>query len=258
MLEGKVAVVTGGASGIGAATGRRLAAEGARVVLGDINDGGLDAVVEQITSDGGEAVAVHADVSALGDVQVLATTAMDRFGRLDVWHNNAAAFGADVIMRDFNVVDVDLAVWERTLAVNLTGALLGCRVAAPAMLQSGGGSIINMSSVAAWFAENTRVSYSVTKAAVINLTKHVATAFGKQAVRCNAIAPGVVVTENNRKHMGDVWIGEMEKLHSSPRLPDPDDIANAVCFLASDMARMVNGHVLVVDGGLTSRLASSS
>jgi NAD(P)-dependent dehydrogenase (short-subunit alcohol dehydrogenase family) len=77
-------------------------------------------------------------------------------------------------------------------------------------------------------------------------------------VRCNAIAPGVVVTENNRKHMGDVWIGEMEKLHSSPRLPDPDDIANAVCFLASDMARMVNGHVLVVDGGLTSRLASSS
>jgi NAD(P)-dependent dehydrogenase (short-subunit alcohol dehydrogenase family) len=258
MLDGKVAVVTGGASGIGAATGRRLAIEGARVVLGDINDEGLAGVVEQIVNAGGQAVAVHADVSTFSDVQALAATALDRFGRVDIWHNNAAAFGADVIMRDFSVIEVDLTVWERTLAVNLTGALLGCRVAVPAMLQTGGGSIINMSSVAAWFPEDTRVSYSVTKAAVINLTKHVATAFGKQAVRCNAIAPGVVVTENSRKHMGDEWIKGMEKFHSSVRLPDPDDIANAVCYLASDMALMVNGHVLVVDGGLTSRLASSN
>jgi NAD(P)-dependent dehydrogenase (short-subunit alcohol dehydrogenase family) len=258
MLDGRVAVVTGGASGIGAATARRLAAEGARVVLGDINDDGLAAVVEQITSAGGEAVARNADVSSIDDVQALATTAMQRFGRLDVWHNNAAAFAAEVIMRDFNVVEVDLAVWEKTLSVNLTGALLGCRVAAPAMLQSGGGSIVNMSSVAAWFPENTRVSYSVTKAAVINLTKHVAVTFGKQGVRCNAIAPGVVVTENSRVHMGDEWIKQMEKFHASPRLAEPDDIANVVCFLGSDMARMVNGHVVVVDGGLTSRLASSS
>ncbi|HEY4331474.1 MAG TPA: SDR family oxidoreductase [Ilumatobacteraceae bacterium] len=258
MLDGKVAVVTGGASGIGAATALRLAEEGARVVLGDINADGLARVIEQITAIGGSAVGRLTDVSSLDDMQALATTAMQDFGRIDIWHNNAAAFAAEVIMQDFNAVEVDLAVWERTLSVNLTGALLGCRVAAPAMLEGGGGSIINMSSVAAWFPENTRVSYSVTKAAIVNLTKHVAITFGKQNVRCNAIAPGVVVTENSRIHMGDAWIKDMEKYHPSPSLIEPVDIANVVCFLGSELSRKVNGHVVVVDGGLTSRLSSSS
>lgn len=254
LLTGKVAVVTGGASGIGAATAGKLAAEGARVVVGDINADGARTVADGIVETGGSAIPVVADVSDVDSVQALAQAAMAEFGSIHIWHNNAAAFAADVIMKDFNVVDIDLTVWERTLAVNLSGALFGCRFAIPLMLQSGGGSIINMSSIAGSFAEPVRVSYSVSKAALINLTKHVATAFGKQNIRCNAIAPGVVVTDTSRQHMGDDWIASMERVHSVPRLITPADIADAVCFLASDMASMVNGHVLTVDGGLTAHL----
>jgi NAD(P)-dependent dehydrogenase (short-subunit alcohol dehydrogenase family) len=254
VLAGKVAVVTGGASGIGAATADRLASEGASVVIADISGEGASAVASRLAAKGATARAVEVDVSQPDDVRRMVSTAVEEFGRLDVLHNNAAAFGADVIMQDFNVVDVDIEVWQKTLAVNLTGAFLGCRYAVPAMLEVGGGSIINMSSVAGWFAEPVRVSYSVSKAALINLTKHVATAFGKQGIRCNAVAPGVVVTETQRKHMGDEWIAMMEARHAVPQLARPEDVANVVCFLASDVSRQVNGHVLVVDGGLTTSL----
>ena len=254
LLDGKVAIVTGGASGIGAATARRLAADGASVVVADISGDGANALVSELSAGGASAHAVTVDVSKPEDVRRMVDSALEAFGRLDVLHNNAAAFGADVIMQDFNVVDVDIEVWQKTLAVNLTGAFLGCRYAVPAMLADGGGSIINMSSVAGWFAEPVRVSYSVSKAALINLTKHVATAFGKQGIRCNAVAPGVVVTDTQRQHMGDDWIKMMEERHAVPQLARPEDVANVVSFLASDLSRQVNGHVLVVDGGLTTSL----
>jgi NAD(P)-dependent dehydrogenase (short-subunit alcohol dehydrogenase family) len=257
LLAGKVAIVTGGASGIGAATARRLSSEGAGVLIADISGPGATAMAQELIGAGGAALGIEVDVSKPDDVHRMVKTAVDEFGRLDVLHNNAAAFGADVIMQDFNVVDVDIEVWHRTLAVNLTGAFLGCRYAVPAMLAVGGGSIINMSSIAGWFAEPVRVSYSVSKGALINLTKHVATAFGKQRIRCNAVAPGVVVTDTQRQHMGDEWIKTMEERHAVPQLARPEDVADVVCFLASDMSRQVNGHVLVVDGGLTASLPTS-
>ncbi|MCU1458398.1 MAG: oxidoreductase [Actinomycetia bacterium] len=254
LVDGKVAMVTGGASGIGAATSKTLASEGASVVVSDLNAEGAESVARAINAAGGTAVGVRTDVSDPASVQAAVAFAVKTYGGLDVLHNNAAAFGADVIMQDFNVVDIDLAVWEKTLAVNLTGALLGCRFAVPEMLKRGGGSIINTASVAGWLAEDTRVAYSVSKAGLINLAKHVATAFGKQGVRCNAVAPGVVVTETSKGHMSEEWINGMKELHSTPRLIEPSDIADAVLFLASDLSRQVNGHVLTVDAALSAHL----
>ncbi|HVX22777.1 MAG TPA: glucose 1-dehydrogenase [Acidimicrobiales bacterium] len=254
MLEGKAAVVTGAAGGIGAATARRLAEEGARVVVADLNGDGAETVAADIVGSGGEAVAVVVDVSDPDSVAAMIDRAVSAFGRLDVLHNNAAAFGADVIMRDVDVVDIDLDVWNRTLAVNLTGVLLGCRFGIPAILASGGGSIINTSSVAGWMAEPVRVGYGVSKAGIVLLTRHVATRYGKQGVRCNAIAPGVVVTDTTRGHMDQAFLDRMAAVHSAPRLGEPSDIADVACFLASDRSAFVNGHVLTVDGGLTAHL----
>ena len=251
-LTGKVAIVTGAAGGIGSATARRMAAAGAQVIVADVNTSALDEVVDGIVEAGGTAVGCAADVSDVESVRAMVAFAVSTYGGLHILHNNAAA--AEAVRRDYDVVDVDLSVWNEILSVNLTGPMLGCRFAIPEILSSGGGSIINTASVAGLRAEREHVTYGVSKAGLIHLTKHVAVRYGKQGIRCNAIAPGVVVTPKARLRQDESWMAGMARVHHSPRLGDPDDIAHVATFLASDAAAFVNGAVLTVDGAMTALL----
>jgi meso-butanediol dehydrogenase/(S,S)-butanediol dehydrogenase/diacetyl reductase len=245
-----VAIVTGGASGIGAATLRRLAADGAAVVCADINDEGGAAVVDDIAARGGRALFRHCDVGELADVEATVAAAVERFGGLDIMHNNAMASGGGW------VADLDPEIWQRSLQVMLTGVFYGCRAAIPAMLRRGGGSIVNTASIEAFGGEMMASPYSTAKAGVVNLTRNVAIEYGRKGIRANAICPGIVQTP-----LFELMVGfakrtreEMANLSALGRILRPEEIANVVAFLCSDAASAVTGAAIVVDGGLTSML----
>lgn len=252
ILAGKVAVVTGGAGGIGTATATRMAVEGAKVVVADLGAPKINDVVAAIENAGGIASGFVADVSSEDSVREMVAFAIRTYGRLDILHNNAA--DGDAVGQDYDVVDVNLATWNRILAVNLTGPMLGCRFAIPEMLKSGGGAILNTTSVAGLLAEREHVSYGVSKAGLILLTKHVAVRYGKLGIRCNAIAPGVIVTSRTRARRDSEWLEGVARIHHSRRLGDPNDVAEVALFLASEAASFINGAVLTVDGAMTALL----
>ena len=181
---------------------------------------------------------------------------VDRFGRLDVLHNNAAMTDSDFLDRDGSVTDLDLGVWERTLAVNLTSQMLTCKHAIPEMVRSGGGSIINMSSGASLKGDRTLSAYGVSKAGVNTLTMYVATSHGKQNIRVNAIVPGLIVTDAVRAHLTEEILSGLGRAVLTTHLGEPDDIANTVVFLASDESRYITGQLLSVDGGMSAHVGS--
>jgi NAD(P)-dependent dehydrogenase (short-subunit alcohol dehydrogenase family) len=250
-LDEKVAIVTGGASGIGAATAALMAKLGAAVVIADINQAGALERVGEIESAGGRALAVETDVCEEDQVQRVVAAAVQQFGRLDILHNNAAAIEA--VAEDFEVTTQDLDVWELTLRTNLTGPMLGCKHAIPAMVETGGGSIINTASISGMGAEVYMTAYPVSKAAVIHLTREVALQWDKQGIRCNAVSPGLVLSPAG---LGlAVEVRDMYVRHSmTPYVGRPEDIAPVVAFLASDEARYVTGEVVRIDGGLTNTI----
>jgi NAD(P)-dependent dehydrogenase (short-subunit alcohol dehydrogenase family) len=249
-LENKVAIVTGSAGGIGRATALKMAAEGARVVVADILGDDAEAVVAEIVDAGGTAVAYQLDLGVAEEVAPLIDFAVTTFGGLDVLHNNAAA--TDQVMDDHDVATIDLAVWERTLAVNVRGTMLACQAAIPVLIARGGGAIINTTSISAVAGDLEYTAYGVSKGGVNSLTLYVATQYGKQGIRCNAIAPGMVVTQNSLTKIPAVALVEFERQHLTPRLGRPEDIANMAAFLASDEAAFVTGQIISVDGGLFS------
>jgi NAD(P)-dependent dehydrogenase (short-subunit alcohol dehydrogenase family) len=249
-LEGKVAIVTGAASGIGRATARAMAAEGASVLVADVNRDGAQQVVREITAAGGAAQAQQTDVADEASVAAMIDAAVKAFGGLDVLHNNAAASDPALLSRDLDIVDLDVAVLDRTFAVNLKGPLLGCKHAIPRMLARGGGSIVNTSSAAALVGDPVRTAYGASKAALDSLTRYVATQYGKRGIRCNSIAPGVIATPALAANVPPEMIAVYERSHLTPRLGLPEDIAAAVVFLASDDAAFITGQTLSVDGGL--------
>jgi NAD(P)-dependent dehydrogenase (short-subunit alcohol dehydrogenase family) len=249
-LEGKVAIVTGAASGIGAATARRLAAEGARVVLADVDDAGGERVAADVRGAGGSAAFRHTDVASLADLEAAVTFAVARWGGLDVIHNNAAATGGGY------VGEIDPEVWERSLRVMLTGVFYGMRAALPAMLARGGGSIINTSSVEAFYGEMMAAPYATAKAGMLGLTRTVALEYGRRNIRANCICPGAVDTPMLRL-MTDVGRWRPEEVAARQalgRLIRPEEIANVVLFLASEESSASTGAALVVDAGLTTTL----
>ncbi|HEY1971087.1 MAG TPA: SDR family oxidoreductase [Pseudonocardia sp.] len=255
-LKDKVIVVAGGASGIGAATARRLGAEGAKVVIGDLNLEGAEKTAAEIEADGGTARPCRYDASVEESVRDLIAVAVTEFGGLDGLHNNAADLSPDIITKDADAVTTPLEVWHRTLTVNLTGYLLGIRYAIPRLLERGGGAIVNTSSGAAFCGEPVRVSYGVSKAGIGALTRHVASAFGKQGIRCNAVAPGYVPLESMKQLTeqtfgvdADVIMNEVLTTVRAPRLGTPEDVAGMVAFLLSDDGQWVTGQVYGVDGG---------
>jgi NAD(P)-dependent dehydrogenase (short-subunit alcohol dehydrogenase family) len=251
-FAGKVAIVTGAGSGIGQATARVLAADGARVTVADVNDDAAAATVASITDAGGTARAQHCDVSDETMVAALVADTVAAYGGLDVLHNNAAAL--DQNRNDQDVVTMDLATWDRVMAVNLRGPLLGCRFAIPAMLERGGGAIVNTASAAAFYGSRTLAAYGTSKAGVVALTKYVATAYGDRGIRCNAVAPGVVVPRDTQEALGGPMGDRLRRYtvsHVAGRLGYPEEIAEAVAYLASDAAAFVTGEVLRIDGGFT-------
>lgn len=247
----RVAVVTGAGGGVGAATARRLAQEGAAVVVADLRGDAAVAVADDIVAAGGTASAVTADVSVEDDVAAMVAAAVERYGRLDVLHNNAAALGADVHLRDGDLVDLDVGVWDQTLAVNARGVMLGCKHAVPPMRASGGGAIVSTSSVSALVGDDVRAAYGASKAAVIALTRYVASMYGRHGIRCNAVAPGLVMSDTARGALSPELLAELTAERLLAWVADPADIAGTVAWLASDEARCITGQTLVVDSGTT-------
>ncbi len=251
-LENRVAIVTGAASGIGRSTARLLASEGASVVVADLDGPGAERVVGEIEAEAGKALARVVDVSDEKDVREMIATAVTAFGGLDILHNNAAALGATSPGRDTDVASIDLGVWDRTMAVNLRGVMLGCKYAIPAMLERGRGAIVNTTSGSAQRGDLTNPAYAVSKGGVDTLTKYVAAQYGKQGIRCNAIAPGLILTHGVESFGGEAYVRMLEEHHLTPRVGRPEDIAEAVLYLASDAAEFVTGQILNVDGGILS------
>jgi NAD(P)-dependent dehydrogenase (short-subunit alcohol dehydrogenase family) len=250
-LVGKVAIVTGGAQGIGGATARRLAEEGARVVVGDING----ELAEKVAADIGDAaLGIEFDAGDVASVENLVATTVQHFGRLDVLHNNAAIMAPDHIAKDTNPVDIDFDVWDRTFAVNVRGYLAGCKYAIPHMLAVGGGSIVMTVSGSAKLGDLGAIAYASSKGAITIFIKSVATIYGKQNIRCNGINPGLIRTEGGKRNVHGAMVDIQLRNTLTPRLGEAEDIAAAVAYLASDDAAFVTGAILDVDGGMLSHM----
>jgi NAD(P)-dependent dehydrogenase (short-subunit alcohol dehydrogenase family) len=257
-LTDRVAIVTGAASGIGRATALALAAEGAAVVVADLFAEGAERVAREVTAAGGRAVAQPTDVGDEASVAAMVEAALKSFGRLDVLHNNAAATEPQLLAGDLELTAMDAAVWDRTLAINLRGPMLGCKHAIPRMLERGGGAIVNTSSASGLTGDLVRAAYGASKAGLDALTRYVATQYGKRGIRCNSIAPGVIATPALAANVPQPQIDAYERSHLTPRLGRPEDIARAVVFLASDDAAFITGQVISVDGGLLAHHPSYS
>ncbi len=248
-LTGKVGIVTGAGSGIGRASALALARRGASVVVADINRDGADETVSLVQAEGGTAAATVADIAVEDDVRAMVDFAVSTFGSLQLLHNNAA--DVVIIQRDGDVVDMETEVWDRTMQVNLRGPMLGCKHAIPHMISAGGGAIVTTSSTSGQFGDLSRVAYGVSKAGIDSLVRYVATLYGKQNVRCNAVAPGVVKTPALVANVPADQIAMFERNHLTPDMGEPQHIAEVVAFLLSDEAAYVTGQVVNVDGGLT-------
>ncbi|MEU9488887.1 glucose 1-dehydrogenase [Streptomyces decoyicus] len=245
-LEGKIAIVTGAASGIGAVTAERLAAEGVRVALADLDEAGVKTLAEKIRgADGTHAIGIPVDLADPASVRAMVAATVEEFGGLDILHNNAAATSLASSL-DVPVADADPEVWDRTMRVNLSGAMVATQAALPHLIARGGGCVINTSSAAGLSGDLSHPAYAASKAALISLTRSVATQAGRSGVRCNAIAPGLIITRPEREAAYRVMLPH----HLTTRLGRPEDVASAVVFLASDEASFITGQTLVVDGGL--------
>jgi NAD(P)-dependent dehydrogenase (short-subunit alcohol dehydrogenase family) len=243
-LNNKVAIVAGGATGIGAACAARYVAEGARVVIGDLN---ITVARELAQSLGGNALAVHYDAAESSSIEALVETAARSFGRIDVLHNNVALTSLTIQRQDTTVTEIPLEIWNAVLNVNVTSFLLGSKYALPHMIKGGGGSIINTSSDSGRVGDITRTAYGASKAAIISLTQHIACQYGLQGVRCNAITPGVILSP---AMMEDPVLVTLIKPHIlTPKFGEPGDIAALAAFLASDESKYITGQAIACDGG---------
>ena len=221
-FTGKVAIVTGAAGNIGKATARLLAAEGASVTVADLDAESAGSVVADIEAAGGTARVQQTDVTDAAAVEAMVRDTVAAYGGLDVLHNNAAAIALNG--KDQDVVTMELDTWQRVLDVNLTGPMLGCRYAIPAMLERGGGAIVNTASAAAFYGSTSLAAYGTSKAGLVALTRYVATAYGDRGIRCNAVAPGVVVDQASQEALDG---RHAAALHEEPsgrpaRLPGGD------------------------------------
>lgn len=253
-LEGKVAVVTGAASGIGRASAVAMAAEGARVVVSDRHGDGADAVAAEITATGGTAIGVRCDVRSEDDVRAMIEAAVDTWGGLDVLHNNAGTTDHADVGADNDIVDLTVELWDHMMAVNLRGPFLGCKHAIPHLVRRGGGSIIMTSSMSAMAGDLRYAAYGASKGGLNSFTRYVATQYGKQRIRANAICPGLVVTPAARSLIPPDTLALYEGNHLTPELGTPDQVASVAVFLASDASAYVTGQAIPVDGGLFAHL----
>jgi NAD(P)-dependent dehydrogenase (short-subunit alcohol dehydrogenase family) len=248
LLEGRVALITGAASGQGRSAAELFAAEGASIVAVDLNDDGVHDAVTRITKDGGQALAVHADVSRRVDCERMVHAAVGEYGRLDVLYNNAA------IQMSGTLVETTEAMWDITIATNLTAIYRACRAAIPHMLRNERGSIINTSSTLGQQGSEGYAAYGAAKAGLIALTRQIAVEYGP-TIRANVIAPGSIDTPRFRRvteRMDDAetFLAMLQRTIPLQRLGRSEDVAQLALFLASDLSAYTTGAVIPCDGGL--------
>jgi 7-alpha-hydroxysteroid dehydrogenase len=248
-LAGKVGIIAGGARGIGAATARRLAEEGASVVIGDMLVELAEGVAADIVSKGGKAVAVHLDGTSAESQAAIVKAALDKFGRLDIYHSNLAG-GTE---GDIDALNCPVEVLEKSFAINTKSHFLATQAALPVLLENGGGAMLYTSSGAATNGAPWQVAYPMTKNAIHALARHVAAKWGKKGIRANVICPGLVLTEAASMHLTDEYREAGLKATPHTRLGKADDIAAAITFLASEDGEWVNGQVWHVNGGTLKR-----
>jgi len=246
-LEGKVALITGGGSGIGKASCLLFAREGAKVVVVDLKN--AEATVEEIRANGGEASAFAADISKAKDAEAMVRFAEERYGALHIAFNNAGVFHPD----DDSVTTTSEDIWDLVININLKGVFLGCKYEIPALLRAGGGSIINTASfVAVMGAAAPQIAYTASKGGVLSMTREIAVEFARRNIRVNALCPGPVETPLLAELLSDPARRQRRLVHIPPgRFARAEEMANAALFLASDEASYVNGSTFMVDGGIT-------
>lgn len=247
-LAGKVAIVTGAASGIGRGVARMFAVEGARVVVADLDGDGGRATVDQIDKAGGEARYAHCDVSQAADAERVVAAATEAWGTVDILVNNAG------IIREGSVTETDEAAWDEVMRINLKGVFLCSRAALPAMIAGGKGAIINIASVGGLVPAAGLAAYATAKAGVVHLSRQMANDYAAQWVRVNCICPGTIITPMHdvfyTPETKEATLAEWAKTRPLQMEGTPEDIAYAAVYLASDEARFVTGVVLPVDGGV--------
>ncbi len=248
-LEGKVALITGGASGMGKVASQLFASEGAKVVLTDVADEPGEATATEIRAAGGEAAYVHADVSKEADAETMVRSAVETFGGLHILYNNAGVMPGD----DGSVHTNTEAVWDLVLGINVKGVAFGCKYGIPAMIDSGGGSIINVASFVAWMgAATSQTAYTSSKGAVLAMTREIAVEYARRGIRCNALCPGPIETPLLMALLSDEAKKQRRYIHiPMGRLGRADELAKAALFLASDDSSFMTGASLIVDGGIT-------
>jgi len=249
-LDGKVSIITGAGSGMGRVAAQLFAGQGARVVVAEYSETAGAETVDLVRQAGGEATLVRTDVSSDTDARAMVAHALSTYGRVDCLYNNAGVMPE----ADHSVVDTDVATWDAVMAVNVRGVYLGCKYAIPAMIEGGGGSIINIASfVAILGCSVPQDAYTASKGAVLSLTRSLAVQFGPNGIRTNAICPGPVETPLLMDWLLKDEAAKQLRLARNPtgRFGKPEEIVQLAIYLASDESRWTNGASLVVDGGIT-------
>lgn len=253
-LTGRVAIVTGAASGIGRASALLMASRGAAVAFADVNIGGAEAAAATARATGGHGIAVHVDVTDDAATKRMVRDVSAELGGLDILHNNAALLTEHRL--DTTITDLDPADFARVLKVNLIGYMLCAKHCLPAMIQGGGGVVVNTASLIGVQSSLSRPMYGASKAAIIGLTRTIATQYGRQGVRSVSVSPGLIVTDASLTRVAERTVEVIRRHSLLGRDGDPDDVAQLVAFLASDAASYLTGINVVVDGGMSAHLAT--
>ena len=249
-MENKVAVVTGAASGIGLAAARGLADEGAAVLLADLDAEAAGTAAEALREEGHRAASTGVDVLSEDSLSRMVDRAVAEFGRLNVLCNNV---GGSNPREDLDLLRMSMEEWDRTMDLNVRSTVVASRCAIPHMTAAGGGSIINTASVAGLAGDALQCAYGSSKAAVIRLTQYIATQYGRRGVRCNAVVPGAVMTPALRDNLPADVVEDILNHNALDFIGVPEDIADAMLFLASDESRYLTGQSIVIDGGMSAQ-----
>ncbi len=254
-LEGKVAIITGAAGGLGSATARLMAARGATVVLAGQTYSRVEALATELQAAGHRAHALDFDLGDEDSIKSMIGRAIWTFGQLDILFNNAAEVSAETNLRDMDVATMDTELWDRVFRVNVRGTMIASREALPYLVAAGGGAIITTSSALALQGHIVQNAYSTSKAALLQLMRNIAASHGPRGIRANAVAPGLTLTPQVARLFPEAVRALVQKETLRDRLGEPDDIAELVAFLASDAAKNINGQLLVSDGGCGSHVS---